>query len=177
MGRLSGKQILVVVGQKNYNDEEFNYLNELFLEEGASVSVAAPTQEKALGRLEGFVVPHLAIADAAAADYDAAVLIGGYGAFLSLWDDTALHTLLKAMAAEGKLVAACSLAGVTLANAGLLQGKRATVFPDYNSILLLKQKGADYVNEDVVSVDNIITSNHPRHKAVLAEAVISKLKE
>ncbi len=175
MGRLSGKQILLVIGQKNYNEDEFNYLHDLFLQEGAVVSVASPLPEKAIARLEGYTVPHLTIAEADPAGYDAVILIGGYGAYTDLWNDDATHRLLQGASAGNKLIAAASVAPVALANAGILQGKKATTFPDYNAAVILEQKGAIHVYEDVVADDNIITSNHPRNVEEFGKAIISKL--
>ncbi len=175
MARLSGKQILIVVGQKNYNEEEFAYLSEQFLKEGAIVMVAAPNLERALGRLEGYVIPHVTIAEANPDNFDAIVLIGGYGAYVYLWDDPATHALVQNAHKAGKLVAAASLSSTTLANAGILNGKKATVFPDYNSVLILEEKGARHVYENVVTDDNIITSSHPKYVKEFAETVMNQL--
>jgi protease I len=177
MGRLSGKQILLIVAQKNYNEEEYSYLDNLFIEEGAVVAVASHSMDKALGRLDGYVVPHLTIADAETKNYDAIVLIGGYGAYTSLWDDADLHRILKEANSGHKLIAAASVSPVALANADLLQGKKATVYPDYNAAVILQQKGAVHVHDKVVVDDNIITSNQPRWINEFAEMIISKLTE
>ena len=95
MGQLTGKKILMVVGEKNYNEQEFEHLHDLFQENGAVVEVASQGTAKALGRLGGYAVPHLAISEAKAQNYDALVLIGGYGAYTFLWDDVQLHELLR----------------------------------------------------------------------------------
>jgi len=175
MGRLSGKQILIIVGQKNYNEDEFNYLNDLFLREGAVVTVASQLLEKAMARLEGYTVPHLTIAEVDPASYDAVVLVGGYGAYVYLWNDEATHRLLQEANNQHKIIAAASVAPVALANAGILQGKKATTFPDYNAAVILEEKGAIHVYEDVVTDDNIITSNHPRNVEEFGKVIISKL--
>ena len=175
MGRLSGKQVLMILGQKNYNEEEVNYLHDLFLQEGAVVSVCTPQPEKAVGRLEGYTVPHLTIAEADPTGYDGIVLIGGYGAYTDLWNDEATHRLLQEADQQKKLIAAASVAPVALANAGILQGRKATTFPDYNAAVILEQKGAIHVYEDVVTDDNIVTSNHPRKVKELGKIIVSKI--
>lgn len=175
MARLAGKQILLVVGQRNYNNQEFDYLNDFFAREGAVVSVASPKPEKAVGRLEGYVIPHLTIAEANAADYDAIVLIGGYGAYTYLWDDPDVHQLLQKANSLHKIVVGASVAAVALANAGILADKKATVYPDYNGAVILGEKGANHVYENVVVDDNIITSNHPKKVEELGEVITEKL--
>jgi protease I len=177
MGRLTGKKILMVVGEKNYNEQEYEHLHELFLEEGAVVAIASQGTGKALGRLGGYVVPQLSIAEAKSQDYDAIVLIGGYGAYAFLWDNIQLHELLREAQQLNKLLVAASVSAVTLANAGLLQGKNATVYPDYNAAVILSEKGANHVYQSVVVDDNIITSNHPRKVKQLGETIVTILSD
>jgi len=175
MGRLVGKQLLLVVGQKNYNEEEFEKVRTIFEEEGATLYVSSKSLEKAIGRLEGYVVPDLAISDVNAGDYDAIVLIGGYGARLFLWDDVDTHKLVKKAFDEGKIIAAASTAPVTLANAGIIEGKKISVYPDYDSARMMEAKGAKLIQKGVVVDDNIVTCNHTRHVDGFAEAIISLL--
>ena len=66
---------------------------------------------------------------------------------------------------------------MALANAGLLKGKRATTFPDYDGAKILPLKGANLVHEHVVADDNIITSMHPKYTGELVRVVIEKLEE
>lgn len=175
MEKLTGKKILIVVGKRNYNEQEFEHLYQLFQEQGAMVEVASQETGKIMGRLEGFIVPHLLIKDAKSQNYDAIVLIGGYGAYAFLWDDVQLHELLRQAHQLNKLIAAASLSSVTLANAGILQGRKATVYPDYNAAVILAEKGAHHVYQSIVVDDNIITSNHPRKVKQLGEAIMNKL--
>jgi protease I len=175
MGRLIGRQLLIVVGQKNYNEEEFEKLRTKFEEEGATVYVSSNTLEKAIGRLKGYLVPDLAISDVNASDYDAIVLTGGYGARLFLWDDIDTHKLVKKGFDEGKIIAASSTAPVTLANASVVEGKKISIYPDYDSARLMEAKGAKLIQQGVVVDDNIITCNHTRYIDDFAEAIISSL--
>jgi len=176
MNALEDKQILIVVGQKNYNTEEFNQLFETLEAEGADVCVASNTMEKALGRLEGFVSPDISIAEVHEEDFDALVIIGGYGARLYLWDSQDLQELVRRFVKAKKIVAAASTAPVVLANAGVLDGRRATVYPDYESTLAIESSGGKYIHENVVTDDNIITSSHPRFITDLTGAIVGALK-
>ncbi|MFZ0390774.1 MAG: DJ-1/PfpI family protein [Calditrichia bacterium] len=175
MGSLAGKKILVVVGQRNYNFREFDYLSNQLSEAGALVSVASNSLDRALGRLEGFVVPDLAIADAPVEDFDAVVVVGGYGAYMFLWHDKALHTLLQKASQAGKIIAGASVAAAALASAGILKGKKATVYPDYKANVIFMENGVEYIHEHVVVSDNIITSSDPRHVAEFTEKITEKL--
>ncbi len=175
MGQLSGKNILIVVGQTNYNEQEFNHLYQTLPEAGARVWVAAPRMEKALGRLEGYAVPDLTIEQARPEDYDAVVLVGGYGAFTDLWDNETLHQFLQQFHQTGKPIVACSVAPAVLAKAGILSGKKATTYPDYKAGVIFQNENVIHVYESVVEDDNIITTNHPREINQVVERLMTKL--
>ncbi|MFQ5584962.1 MAG: DJ-1/PfpI family protein [Calditrichia bacterium] len=177
MGNLDNKQILLIVGQKNYSEEELEYLRAELEKEGAEVWVASNSPEKALGRLDGYVTPDLTIGDANPEEYDVIILTGGAGGRVYLWDDPDTQELVRRAHSAGKLIAAISTAPVVLANAGILEGKRATVYPDYDSAETLIARGAKTVQQSVVVDDNIITCNHPRHLSKFKEAIVSKLQE
>ncbi len=176
MGRLENKKILVIVGQTNYDEKEFSTVQQRLEAEGADVFVASNSLEKALGRLEGFVTPDLTIAEANPEEFDAVVIIGGYGARVHLWDDPTTHELVKNAAAANKVIAAASTAPMVLLNAGILSGRKATVFPDYNATLAFKTNGVQFIHEDVVVDDNLITTNHHNVIDGLVDKLIEKLE-
>lgn len=176
MARLDGKQIVVIVGQKNYNEEEFNFLVSKFEDEGADVCIASNTLEKALGRLDGYASPDFTIEEINPEEFDAAVIVGGYGAKVYLWDDANTHGALEKFKQSGKVVAAISTAPAVLANAGALREKNATTYPDYNALLILEEQGANLIHDHVITDGNVITASHTRFKEKFAEAIIDKLK-
>jgi len=176
MANLDGKQVVIIVGQKNYNDEEFKYLFETLENAGADVCVASNTLEKALGRMDGYIAPDCKIEDVNSDEFDAVILVGGYGARVFLWDDEKTHELLRRQASSGKLVAAISTAPVALANAGILENKKATVYPDYVSALVMEDHGVEHVYDNVSVDGNIITASDTRFVEKFAEAIIEKLK-
>ncbi len=177
MGQLDNKQIAIIVGQKNFNMEEFQYLYETLEKEGADISVASNTLEKALGRLGGYVAPDCKINDLAPEEFDALVLVGGYGARVYLWDDVDTHEVLRKFARAGKLIAAITNAPVSLANAGVLEGRKATVYPDYDSTLIFDEKGVHHVHDHVAVDDNIITAEHSRFIKEFTSAIIDNVKD
>ena len=67
--------------------------------------------------------------------------------------------MARSFAEAGKVVAAICIAPVILARAGLLKGKRATVFPD--GIPELEKAGAVYTAQSVERDGRIITGNGP----------------
>lgn len=91
--------------------------------------------------------------------FDMIVLPGGQPGADHLRDDPRIQQLLKQQAASGKYVAAICAAPRALAQAGLLNGRRATSFP--GSLDGCPVQDLDYREEPVVIDDKLITSRGP----------------
>ena len=89
--------------------------------------------------------------------FDMVVLPGGKEGAERLGDDTRVGGLLQRMAAEGRYVAAICAAPKVLAEAGLLEGRRATAFPG----ILDRMPGLTHSAEPVVRDGTIVTSRGP----------------
>ena len=100
--------------------------------------------------------------DANVSKYKGVVFIGGPGASAYFNDATALSIAKKANE-QGRIVAAICIAPVILANAGILQGKNATVWDSGGGEMISKieAKGARFQNQSVVQYGRIITANGP----------------
>jgi 4-methyl-5(b-hydroxyethyl)-thiazole monophosphate biosynthesis len=75
------------------------------------------------------IVPDTTLDAALVRDYDMVVLPGGEPGATHLAGDARIQALLKRMAAAGRYTAAICAAPKALAQAGLLDGRRATSFP------------------------------------------------
>jgi protease I len=75
---------------------------------------------------------------------------------------------------QGKVLAAICIAPVTLANAGVLKGKKATVFPSLQS--QLTAQGARVVNQDVVQDGKLLTASGPKAAREFAAALVKMLE-
>ncbi len=169
---LKGKRILMVIAPKDFRDEEYRIPREVFEKAGAEVTVASASTEKATGMLGMVVKPDILLEEVKATDYDALVFVGGVGA-RQYWEDPAAHRLIKEAYTEGKVLGAICIAPVTLANAGVLKGRRATVF--FTEANRLKAKGAIYTGEDATVAGKIITGNGPKAARKFAQAVVNLL--
>ena len=119
------------------------------------------------------ITPHIMITDVKAEDYDAIIFVGGKGA-TCYWDDPLAHKIIHNTVQLNKIIAAICIAPVTLANAGVLRGKKATVWKTEEN--KLTAKGAIYTGNRVEYDGKIITANGPTSATQFARSVIKELK-
>jgi protease I len=169
------KNILMVIAQENFRDEEYLEPLKVFKNHGFNITVASTTTDLAKGTKGGKVNPDIRIADADANDYDAIVIVGGGGSRQFLWDNVKLRRLIKNASKAGKVIAAICISPVVLAKAGLLKGKSSTVFKDDACIKLLKKNGAKYEDMDVIREGKIVTGRDPKAAKLFGETVVEAL--
>jgi len=156
---LAGKKVLMVIAPENFRDEEYRYTREELERAKASITVASTKTTTARGMLGATVTPDLKLEQVDVDDYDAVIFVGGGGSAVYFDNDRALSIASEAFD-KGKKTCAICIAPVILANAGVLNGKRATVF-DGDYIEAIEAKGATFVNKPVVVDGNVITANGP----------------
>lgn len=173
--KLTGKHVLMVIAPNQFRDEELFEPKKVLVEAGAKVSVAACKTGEAKGMLGASVTPELLVSDARAEEYDAIIVVGGMGSPTYLWDDAQLHSLLQTLNRTNKVVAAICLSGAALARAGVLSGKRATVYAVPESLDALKSGGATYVKEHVVRDNNVVTADGPDAATEFGRVVVEAM--
>jgi len=155
---VAGKALLVIA-PKDFRDEEYFETRRALEDKGISVVTASKGVSEARGMLGGKARVDMDISLADADAFDAVVFIGGTGAH-AFFNDPAAHRLAASAFEKGRIVAAICIAPVILANAGILQGKKATVWGGVYSTQI-EAGGADYTGEDVVTDGSVITANGP----------------
>lgn len=105
------------------------------------------------------IVPDATLDEVLSQQFDMVVLPGGMPGMENLRRDGRVAALLQSMASGGKYTAAICASPVVLAEAGVLEGKRATGYPGF----LEKVRGGGFeISEDgVVRDDRVITSKGP----------------
>lgn len=173
--KLSGKRVLLVIAPDQFRDEELMEPKEIFLSEGAEVVLAACKLGEAKGMLGAKATPDLLLADVKPENFDACVVVGGMGSPTYLWDDTTLHAILQSLAKNQKVVAGICLSGAVLAKAGVLKGKKATVWAMPESLAALSEGGANYQKEPVVRDGLAVTGEGPEAARKFAQTVVEAL--
>lgn len=169
---VAGKRVLMVIAPLDFRDEEYREPREVIEARGGEVTVASALPGEARGVLGMRARVDVTLERARAADFDAVVFVGGGGA-ARYWDDPAAHALAREAAAQGKVVGAICIAPVILANAGLLRGRRATVWPREEG--RLAERGAVCTGNPVEEDGRIITANGPQAARAFGEAVVRAL--
>ncbi|HEX7400984.1 MAG TPA: DJ-1/PfpI family protein [candidate division Zixibacteria bacterium] len=171
---LAGKKVVMIIAPEDFRDEELIEPQNVLTEKGAEVKVASVSLETCKGMLGAQVKPNMIISDIIPEKWDAIILIGGTGAS-KYWDDASVHSILNEAVKQNKIVGAICIAPVTCANAGILTGKKATVYETEAS--RLKEKGAEYTGASVQRDGRIITANGPQAAKEFGETVATALKE
>jgi protease I len=164
------RTVLIFLPQRLFSEEEFEpALRQLSLA-GLQTRIASSDTGVAVSMGSVLVKPDLALLDAQVADYAGLVLIGGSGAAL-YWGDSLLQTRCRMFAESGRVVAAIGIAPITLARAGILKGRKATVFHERTAIGWLKESGAKFSFRELVADRNIITAAGDEQARAFGKAV------
>jgi protease I len=151
-------EVLFVIAPENFRDEEYRVPEAILSKKGVLVLTASTTVKPVTGMLGMQVKPDLPLESAKEMSFDALLLVGGNGAKL-LWDNQYLHSLARDFYRSNKLIGAICFAPVILARAGLLRGKRATVYETV--VKELKEKDAVYTGATVEQDGLLLTGNGP----------------
>jgi protease I len=169
-------KVLMVVAQTGFRDEELVVPKEILGRAGHIVTVVSITRGKATGVRGTTVQPDMAAYEANPEFFDCIVIVGGPGA-PALAENPDVRLLAEKARDRGKIVAAICLGPLTLAKAGVLSGKDATVFPDRSAIKVLRDSGAVYLTRPVVRDGRILTADGPQSAGPFGDALVEMLKE
>ncbi|MGD2145168.1 MAG: DJ-1/PfpI family protein [Anaerolineae bacterium] len=170
MARLDGRRALFVI-YRRFEDNEYGVTRAILEELGVAATVASLTTDVVEGMAGTEVQPDAVLADVHGADYDAVIFVGGRGYQL---DDPEGQRIAREAVAEGRVVAAICIAPLTLARAGVVEGKRVTtaVEPD-----VMEAAGATVTFAGVERDGNIITANSPGGARRFGEMIAVALGE
>lgn len=179
---LEGRKILVLTSNFGTETDEIQRPLAALREAGATVTVAAPetgsVQTLVLDKDLGPEVPVDAAHESVkAADFDALVLPGGTLNADTLRADETAQFLVRAFAADGKVVAAICHAPWILVETGLVDGRDVTSVPTIRTDLV--NAGGTWSDQEVVIDETdgfrLITSRTPDDLDAFNAAVIDAL--
>jgi protease I len=168
------KKAVLVIAERMFRDEEYLEPKAILEQGGVEVVTASTTTQEVIGKLGHKVRPDLLVSQIKPSDYQVFALVGGGGA-TQYFDDETVHKIAREFVQAGKVVAAICIAPVILARAGLLQGKKATVFPD--GVADLTNDGAIYTAKSVERDGKLITANGPDAAEAFGHEILRQLQK
>jgi|GEM_PF-782540 len=169
--------IVMIVAPEEFADDELFIPLEKFQSAGYDVFVASTIK----GEIKGFGgkthTADMAISEIDPTKLDAIVIVGGGGVIDYFWNDPLLMEKITAVSKADKVVSAICLSPALLAQAGVLNGVKATVCEVPDTMSEFDAGGVDYTNESVTTDGKIVTGNGPEASADFAQAVLDALNQ
>jgi len=191
---LEKKKIVIITAFRDFRDDEYFVPKEILEKAGAEIKTASNAEASAEAREErsssnqkgtaigadgGEVEIDLLVSEIKPADFDAIVFIGGPGCLENLDNDDS-YRVVQETVSENKVLASICISPVILAKAGVLKGKKATVWSsalDKSGVKVLQDYEAIYTAKSVVQDGNIITANGPGAAKEFGEKILGALTE
>lgn len=173
------KKIALIIASKDFRDEEYFIPKEFLSGVGYRIITVGDKVGAAMGSQGGEASIEKEVKDLNLDEFDAVVFIGGGGALENLDNEFSYRVAVDAVSKDIVLAAIC-IAPVILAKAGVLEGKKATVWTssmNQEPARLLEGYKADYLKDDLVIDGRIITANGPLFALRFAEAIDKVLKK
>jgi len=178
MTKVENKKIAMIVAFSDFRDEEYFVPRKIFDQSGAKVSVVSDKPGTAKGTEGGEVDIEMELNELNVKDFDAIVFIGGPGAINHL-DNQLAYKIAQEAVEQNKILSAICISPSILAKAGVLRGKKATVWTsalNKEAQKVLEENGAIFQKDAVVQDGKIITANGPSAAKDFAEKILDALK-
>ena len=174
MSDLTGKTIAFLVAGEGIEQVELTEPWQAVTSAGGTAVLIAPEAGEVqafhhLDKADTFPVD-VAVADAAADDYDGLVLPGGVANPDALRCVSEAVALIRTFFEANKPVAAICHAPWTLVEAGVVTGRNLTSWPSLQTDI--RNAGGRWVDEEVVVDGNLITSRKPDDLKAFCQAAI-----
>jgi protease I len=176
--KLEGKKVAILV-ENGFEQSELMEPRKALEQAGAKTAVVSPAEGKVKGWKHGNwgeeVQVDVPLGSARAEDFDALMLPGG----VINPDKLRLHpqaiAFIRAFYDAKKPIAAICHGPWTLINAGAVQGRRMTSWPSLEADL--RNAGAEWVDEEVVTDQGIVTSRKPEDIPAFSRKMIEEIAE
>lgn len=179
MANIINKKVAMVIAFKNFKDEEYFVPKQVLEKAGVEVKTFSNKIGIAIGAGGGEARVDVLLENLNPIDFDVIVFVGGPGA-LENFDNEKSYKLAKAVISQDKVLAAICISPVILAKAGVLKGKKATVWSsalNTDPIKILEQNGAVYEAKPVVRDGKIITANGPTAAGEFGQEILQALSK
>ena len=168
------KKAVFIIARSKFRDQELFETMKILKDTGVQTTIASSRTGTIRGIFGGKAQSQILIGEIDVNDFDAVIFIGGSGAH-EYFDDPVAHSIAKNAKDQGKILAAIGIAPAILANAGVLQDVRATVFRSRK--LQLRKSGAEFVETKVQRDGLIITASGPEAVKQFGQTIAEALND
>ena len=172
-----GKKIAMIIAFRDFRDAEYFIPKEILEKTGAKIITVSTKMGTAIGADGGDTKVNLLTSEVHITDFDGIVFVGGPGCLKYLDNETS-YKIARETIEQNKVLGSICISPVILAKAGVLKGKRATVWSsplDRGPVKILKENGAIYEDKPVVVDGKIITANGPDAAEEFAKIIVEVL--
>jgi len=172
-------KIAIIIAFKGFRDSELFVPEKVFKSVDAEVRIVSEEEGLAQGADGGAVRVDASIDELNVKYFDAIVFIGGPGAIKYL-DNERSYKIIREVVKQNKILGAICIAPVILAKAGVLKGKKATVWSttaNREPQHVLQEEGVLHSIQHVIQDGNIITANGPEVAEEFARKILQALKK
>jgi len=172
-------KVLMIIAPRGFQDQEYSETKRALEEAGIDV-VTCSTQPQCEGkfgtRVQAQPLPNTVD------NYDALVLIGGPGVPLIRKENKVIELVREAWD-KGKVVAAICWSPTILGKAGVVKGRKCTVWLGFdeeynkNTDEVMRAFGCEVVDEDVVRDGRLITANGPHAARAFGNTIVKALHD
>jgi len=178
MANLSNRKVAILT-EEGFEQVELTSPKEALLAAGATVHIISPKS----GKIKAWdkdkwgieVDVDVELANASPDDYDALVLPGGVLNPDKLRQNKDAVAFVSAFLDEGKPLAAICHGPQMLIETGMISGRRLTSYPSLQTDL--KNAGAEWVDEEVVTDNGLVTSRTPADLDAFNRKTIEEIGE
>ena len=198
MGRLSGKNILIIMPKDYYSEEELEIPYEIFKNEDANIIIASGKLKEAVGMKTGRRMPDRLIVDSMEgitgdsyvtggtgtrqikAVFQGAVVVGGSGARIYLWKDKIVRLLITDRYKSEFVVAAIGQGIGCLAEASLIENLEVPVNESTAKkpfLKILEEGKALLSDKDVIVHERLVIGKDGSVAEAFAQAVVGEVEK
>jgi len=164
--------ILIIISPEQFSEKELFTIKAELQNAGHKTVIASISTGLCSGSRQSTITATQSLSEVRTPDYDGVVFIGGRGSKTFFTNGDALRIAAE-MSRANKVTAAICLAPAILANAGVLENRRATVAK--TEVKTLLSGNAKYTNQGVMVDGNIITGSGPDYSKRFAKEIIMRL--
>ncbi|CAM3001728.1 DJ-1/PfpI family protein [Paenibacillus sediminis] len=169
------KKALLIIPPERFNEDELNHPKEELEKAGIEVTIASTVTGEITGDYEGKATATTLFNKETATDYDVIGVIGGSGTVDHLWGNQELIQYLQKAYDQKVLVTGICAGSVVVAKTGLLESRQGTCYPVDTMINELKANNVEYLEQNVVAYDDVITSNGPMGAKEYGQTLVKAL--